>query len=159
MDAWQPFFGAQVSASAALTGLLVVAISASRDRILTSPELLWRACEALIGPLSVLTLGSAMLIPRQPAPALGAEALGVGMVCLGAPLAIRLRTLRGSALTLMRKAGRAALTGCVGAPFTVCGAFVALHAPGAIYWFACGAVLSLTAGVVASWVLLIEIAR
>src|SRR5262249_51640091 len=45
---WDSFFVAQVSASAALTGLVFVALSINLQRIMNFPQLVDRAAEALI---------------------------------------------------------------------------------------------------------------
>jgi hypothetical protein len=45
---WESFFIAQVGASAALTGLIFVALSINLDKVMQSPQLIGRAGEALM---------------------------------------------------------------------------------------------------------------
>ena len=63
---WANFFVAEVGASAALTGLVVVAISINLARILAYKTLPGLAASALILLGSVLVVTSAALIPHQP---------------------------------------------------------------------------------------------
>lgn len=63
---WANFFAAEVGAAAALTGLIIVAVSINLSRILSFPQLPARAAESflmLIGALMVASLG---LVPEQP---------------------------------------------------------------------------------------------
>ena len=75
---WVGLFGAEVAASAALTGLIFVAVSINLQRILAFPSLPRRVLKGLcmLGPvLFVSTLG---LVPGQPAFVLGLELLALG---------------------------------------------------------------------------------
>jgi hypothetical protein len=69
---WANFFVAEVGASAALTGLLVVAISINLARILAIAQLPGRAAEGLIILVGAFVLGSVALIPDQSARAFAA---------------------------------------------------------------------------------------
>src|SRR5260370_34067383 len=67
MTGWANFFLAQVGASAALTGLIFVAVSINLTKILAYPTLPGRALEALLYLLTVLVIGTLGLVPGQPA--------------------------------------------------------------------------------------------
>jgi len=63
MTGWANFFLAQVSAAAALTGLIFVAVSINLTKILAYPTLPGRALEALLYLLTVLVIGTLGLVP------------------------------------------------------------------------------------------------
>lgn len=78
---WQPFFMALAGASAALAGLVFVAMSLHPQRILSQPVLRARAFAAAFGFLIGVTWALIMLLPARTAP-LGSFlliALGVGV--------------------------------------------------------------------------------
>src|ERR1700691_4458091 len=89
---WANFFVAEVGASAALTGLLVVAISINLSRILSFAQLPGRAAEGLIMLVGVLVLSSAGLVPGQPSWLFGLEVVGIGLVSFLMPLVFQLRS-------------------------------------------------------------------
>ena len=78
MDGWENFAIAQVGASAALAGLVLVSVSVNLDRVLAEPSAPPRVAEALIALLALLVGATALLVPRQPLWLVGAELLGVG---------------------------------------------------------------------------------
>jgi hypothetical protein len=94
---WANFFVAEVGASAALTGLLVVAISINLARILAIAQLPGRAAEGLIILVGAFVLSSVALIPDQSAAAFATEVLITGLVMLLAPLSIQLRSWKARA--------------------------------------------------------------
>jgi hypothetical protein len=77
---WANFFVAEVGASAALSGLVVVAISINLARILEIASLPGRAAEALVILVGVLVITSIGLVPGQPTAVFGAETFAVGLV-------------------------------------------------------------------------------
>jgi hypothetical protein len=79
MSGWENFFIAQVSASAALTGLIFVAVSINLTRILSLPKLPNRALASLLLLLTILITSSLLLVPGQPVVVVGIEVLIVGL--------------------------------------------------------------------------------
>jgi MFS-type transporter involved in bile tolerance (Atg22 family) len=73
MREWSDFFVAEVGASAALTGLLFVAVSINLGQILKYPHLPTRALEALATLLCVLVISTFALVPEQTAFVYGLE--------------------------------------------------------------------------------------
>ena len=88
---WQNFFSAELGALAALTGLVVVAISINLSRILTVANLPSRAGEALITLVGALVVVSVALVPNQPPILLGAEFSLIGLVTFIAPASNQIR--------------------------------------------------------------------
>jgi hypothetical protein len=90
---WANFFVAEVGASAALAGLVVVAISINLSRILSFPQLPVRAAESLLMLVGALLLASLGLVPGQPLAMFGAEVLVIGLVTLLVMLYNQLRPM------------------------------------------------------------------
>src|SRR5262245_39241972 len=78
---WDSFFMAQVGASAALTGLVFVALSINLPRILEHTQLVGRAGEAVILLASPMIVGLAALVPDV-------AVRTTGVLCLIAALVI-----------------------------------------------------------------------
>ncbi len=70
---WAKFFVAEVGASAALVGLLFVAVSINLTKIIQFPTLPGRAFEALVILVLVLFVATFGLVPGQSSPVLGIE--------------------------------------------------------------------------------------
>lgn len=73
-------FVAEAGASAALAGLLFVALSINLERILKGSGLPGRAGEAIVLLLTVLVVSTFGLVPGQSPRVLGAEVLGFGLL-------------------------------------------------------------------------------
>jgi len=156
---WKDLFVAVAGASAALTGLLFVAVSINLERILKFPGLPERALETLLFLVSVLLVSIVGLIPGQSHVALGLELLVVSLVA--ATVILRLPTLRMSdeaverSWVLTRWAVRLAAT----LPFVVGAASVLVECGGGLYWVVAGVVFAIIGAVASAWVLLVEILR
>jgi hypothetical protein len=157
---WANFFVAELSALAALTGFVVVAISINLSRILSYPHLPTRAGEALIGPVGAITATSLVLIPEQPAALLGTEVIATGLLIVIAPIAFQARTwgLRKGA-TARERVMRAATNEGFNLTFAIGGALLFAGARAGLYWIAAGDILCIIAIVMSAWVLMIEILR
>ena len=157
---WQTFFAAEINATAALTGLVVVAVSVNLARIMESPLLPARAGEALIALVGALVLSSLLLIPRQLFAVQAAECAVVGLLALAAPLSFQLHAFRSDTPNSLSHPGvRALLTSLGGVPMLAAAALLAQGSTAGLYCAAAGVILSLISGVVGAWVLLVEILR
>ena len=87
MQSWHDFFIAEVGASAALAGLLFVALSINMEHILSDAALPARAAQSLAAFMLVVVLGSLALIPDQTLNRYGFESLAA----IFAALAIAVR--------------------------------------------------------------------
>jgi hypothetical protein len=157
---WQSLFVAEVGASAALAGLLFVAISINLERILQVAGLPGRAGEAIVLLVLVLVVSTLGLAPGQSPPLLGAEVLGVGLVGWLILVVIHLQAVRGrvgpSPGVLV---GRLVMAQVAVAPLLAAGVSLLLGAGGGLYWLVPGLVFCLVVAVLDAWVLLIEILR
>jgi modulator of FtsH protease len=156
---WTNFFMAEVGATAALSGLVIVAISINLSRILSFPELPGRAAEAIVALAGPLVLCSLMLIP-QPMFLLGCELLAVSLPIWLLPVMVQWRTRRNADARARANLGRRVLLSQITTlPFPIASLFIALGSQNGFYWLAAGVVLALVNGVVSTWVLLVEILR
>jgi modulator of FtsH protease len=159
-EEWKDLFVAVAGASAALLGLLFVAVSINLERILKYEGLPERALETLLLLLGVLVAAIVGLIPAQSHVALGLELL----VCSGivATIVLRLPAARTEDSGKEPGSWRASrvgirLMGTV--PLVIGGLSVLLEAGGGLYWVVAGVVLAIIGAVANAWVLLVEILR
>ncbi len=157
---WSDLFVAVAGASAALLGLLFVAVSINLERILKFEGLPERALETLLLLLLVLILSVVGLMPGQGAEAFGIEVLAIGLV-MGA-ITLRLPIVgqdeEGNE-PLQWKIDRWGVRFCCIVPVLVAGLTLLLESGGGIYWLAAGIVFGISGAVANAWVLMVEILR
>ncbi|HEX4050222.1 MAG TPA: hypothetical protein VHY19_05025 [Steroidobacteraceae bacterium] len=155
MQGWGDFFAAQVGASAALAGLLFVAVSINLEKILKYPHLPTRAFEALAALLCTLIVSTFGLVPGQSDVAFGLEAAITGLIIWSIQTVALTRTRRSGYETGVRYFFNQAPP----LPYLVGGILIALgHGKGA-YWIVPGTLLCIVSGVYYAWILLVEIQR
>ncbi len=156
---WTDFFVATAGASAALAGLLFVAVSINLDRILGEAGLPDRALETLLLLLSVVLVSIAGLIPGQSSGALGTELLFVSLTV--ALVVVRLPAIGSASFAPPRSWvwSRWSLRVAGTLPFVIGGASVLLETGGGLYGIAAGVVFAIFGAVANAWVLLVEILR
>jgi modulator of FtsH protease len=161
--AWQNYFVAQAGASAALVGLIFVAVSLNLRQILRFASLPARVAQALIILGQLLVVAMIVLIPGQDAAGLGVELIVVGSLIWAAVLALQLRSLRlmsaEPSTTTRRRVGRVGLGQIATLPTVIAGLSLVAAGGGGLLWLAAGTGLALVVGVFDAWVLLIEIMR
>jgi hypothetical protein len=155
---WENFFVAQVGASAALTGLLFVAVSINLAKILQLPSLPGRAAETLIGLFVVLGVASFGLVPHVTRRTFGIEILAVWVLACVAVGWIQIRSRRRREAvewwTIRVVASHTPLFAFLGGGISL----LAGRGEGP-YWLLAGTLLGLAASAVNAWVLLVEIQR
>ncbi|HZL19094.1 MAG TPA: hypothetical protein VFG23_15255 [Polyangia bacterium] len=155
---WENFFVAEAGASAALTGLLFVAVSINLQRILSFPQLPGRAAETLAVLASVLAVALFGLTPGQGTVAFGAELLGTALVVSALSTWVQVRGYRsGQPRSWIVSRIVAAQVPSLG--YAVAGAALLAGARGGIYALVPGTLFCFTGGIVNAWVLLVEILR
>jgi len=90
---WQGFYAAVLAASAALEGLLFVALSVNVRAILRSPTSTARAREVLGQLLALLILAVLVLIPGQDGRVVGAELIAWGAILIAVSIRNQGRTV------------------------------------------------------------------
>jgi hypothetical protein len=160
MADWSNFFVAEVGAVAALTGLIVVAVSINLTRILSFEQLPARAGESLVILISALLIAGLGLVPGQPVAAFGAETLVIGLVALTVALQNLWRSrIPVEGVTRGKIFLRAFVNALVVLPLVIGGALLLFGSMAGVYLIAVGILASLAAGVWGAWVLLVEILR
>ena len=158
-DAWHDLAVATVGATAALTGLLFVAVSINLDRILEYPSLPRRAAATLTLLLALLAAGVLVLVPGQPVPALAAELAVTGLVLTLTGVAEVGRDPRGADSRRIPRVLPAVLVLLPAAALLAAAATLLLGHGGGLYWLAGALVGGIAAACVNAWVLLVEIRR
>jgi modulator of FtsH protease len=159
-DRWTDFFVAEVGATAALVGLIIVAISINLQRILQYPQLPGRAAEMLMMLVGALLACSFALMPGQTLVQFGIEVTVIGLFMTVSPLVIQARQI-----SLMKTQPltwwlwRHLIGLCSSVPVLVGGIYLLNGAAAGTYWLAAGVLATLAATVWSAWVLLVEILR
>jgi hypothetical protein len=156
---WTDFFVAGAGASAALAGLVFVAVSINVDRILRFQGLPERALATVMLLLSVVLVSLIGLIPGQSRPAMAGELLGVGLVFAVVILGLTRRSMASRDRQRVHTFGHWLLVGLGTVPVVLGAVSLFAEAGGGLYWVAAGMVLATTGGVGNAWVLLVEILR
>jgi hypothetical protein len=155
---WSDLFVAAAGASAALAGLLFVAVSINIERILALPGVPERALQALLQLLGVVVISLVVLAPGQSNSALGAELLVVAVPLLAASILLTVRGLKGGRQG--SGAGPRMLIIAAGTvPFVIAAISLIAESGGGLYWVLAGTALALIGAVLNAWVLLVEILR
>jgi hypothetical protein len=165
---WAGFAGAQIAASAALIGLVFVAVSINLSQIVASVALRKRALETLVLLVGVLFPFTVLLTPSVGTRVLGVLLVGLALVGEAAIVYLQVGGLAERSAALRDKFGRGHLVvqwtpmvlGSAG-PVCVVVAGVTLLAGrgGGLYWLVPGVLLAYSAAFSNSWVLLVEILR
>jgi hypothetical protein len=158
MPAWDNFFVAEAGASAALTGLLFVAVSINLTRVLQFPQLPTRAAETLISLVSVLVVSTFALVPGQSMRAYGLEIGAAGLATWAVQTLAFTRTHRADRQYITLWA-RAITNQVPPLPFVIAGGLLVAGRSQGMYWIVPGILLSFAAGIFGAWVLLVEIQR
>jgi hypothetical protein len=158
---WSDFFVAEVGAAAALSGLVIVAISINLQSILTNPHVLpGRAAEALTTLVGAMLVASVGLIPGQSDKLLGAEILVFGLAVMLVSAVAQTRSLvRHKNQPIDWWLPRLVISLLTAPAIVIGGLLLILGAADGLYWVAAGLLMSLAAGVINTWILLIEILR
>jgi hypothetical protein len=159
-EQWHDLFVAVAGASAALLGLLFVAVSINIERILAFKGLPERALETMMILMSVLLASIAGLMPGQSNVALGLEILVLATILI--VVGSRLPVLTGDETgrePMHWKISRWGMRAISVVPLWLAGLFEILEVGGALYWLAAAIAFGILAAVTSAWVLLVEILR
>ena len=157
--AWKDLFVASAGASAALAGLVFVAVSINVEHILKFEGLPDRALQTVLLLLSVVLVSIIGLIPGQSRIALGAELLGEALL-FGAIIAVLLRrSLPPRSSPRHWRLSRQVVMAAGTVPLIIGGASILAHGGGGLYWTVAGMIFAIAGAVGNAWVLMVEILR
>jgi hypothetical protein len=161
VEGWGELFLAEAGASAALGGLLFVAVSINLDRIVALRSLPGAALGAIVLLVAVLMVSTFALVPEQPRWVLGGEVLAVGIIAWAILTAIWVRALRAPVPNQPRfvPVVSTVVTQAATLPIVIAGVSLLARAGGGLYWLVPGLAFSLVVAVVNAWVLLVEVVR
>jgi hypothetical protein len=155
---WTDLFVASAGASAALTGLLFVAVSVNIQDILKSKALPGRALQTLLLLLSAVIVSLVGLVPGQSATALGVELLLFSLLFGGWVLVLAGRSLE-ETREYVHPLFQFALVLPGTLPQLIGAISLIARTGGGLYWTIAGIVGALLGASVNAWVLLVEILR
>jgi hypothetical protein len=155
---WTDLFVASAGASAALTGLLFVAVSLNIKDILENEVLPARALQTLLLLLSAVVVSLVGLVPGQSAMALGVELLVFALGFGGWAIVLAVRSMEGTRQYIHPLFHFGLITPGTVPPMIGAVSLIA-HSGGGLYWTAGGIVGALLGAAVNAWVLLVEILR
>jgi hypothetical protein len=158
-DQWHDMFVAVAGASAALTGLLFVAVSINLKEILEMKGLPARAVETLSIMAGVLVMSVFVLTPGQSRQVLGAEILALGAVGGGFFIVKRLRAPRRKEDPLTWYVAPLIIMVAATVPMIGGGISLLAGAGGGLYWLVAENVLAFIGAIFNAWILLVEIHR
>jgi modulator of FtsH protease len=159
-EQWHDLFVAMAGASAALAGLLFVAVSINVDRIIRYEGLPERGLETLAMLLTALVVCVAGLMPGQSHAALGIELLLISLALLAIMAKLPIADMPDGIETPPNYVLGRQVVRLGGALVLAIGALAVLFAVlGGLYWVTAGIVLLTLGAVGNAWVLLVEILR
>jgi len=160
VEAWKDFAVMIGGASAALAGLLIVAMSINVEQILRYEYLPSRAAAALVTVLSPLIIAILLLVPDQPHAALGTELILLGLA-LGWVLLGRLARFEPGRNQSAEQwfIGTSGPMGVLTGGLVLAGVGISADAIGGLLWLAPAVIAAVLGGTTQAWVLLIEIRR
>ncbi len=158
-EAWTDFAVGVVGATAALTGLLFVAVSINLERILKFPRLPARAGSTLSLLVALLIAGTLLLTPDQSRVALGLELAALGALLVGLGLVVGRAERASGPAPLHWKLIPFVVALLPAVLLLTAGVSLTLGAGGGLYWLTAAFVAGFAGTTLNAWVLLVEIHR
>ena len=158
LEPWHDLFVAAAGASAALAGLIFVAVSINIERILALQGVANRALQALV-QLIVVVIVSLLALAPQATSTLGIELIAVGLIAVVFSFRLTPTASTAAAEEADSLRSRQILIALGTVPFVIAGLSLIAESGGGLYWVMAGIVLATIGSVTNAWVLLVEILR
>jgi hypothetical protein len=157
---WGDYFVAQVSASAALTGLIFVVLSFNFDQIVGDKVWLGRAGTGLVLLAQPTIYGLVALFPTRTSQPVAWALAATALAATAALARIVLTTTQHTPGRQPRELANRLSFILAGSLATTAGALaLAAGWPGGTFVLAAGALISLAIGLITAWILLVEVRR
>jgi hypothetical protein len=161
LESWSDFFVAAAGASAALAGLIIVAMSVSIDQLITIPGMTSRGATAIAMLMLVAVTSLVGLVPDLQALPFGLTL--VAAATFGLVLAVRSLWLLLRAGAVIHRYTAAIAKGVIGIlpflAFLLGGVLLATSTEGGLVLMVVGTFISFVLAVVDAWIMLVEIRR
>lgn len=160
LEGWTDFNVAMVGATAALAGLLIVAMSVNISTIMSSPTLPARAASSIAALVLAIAAGALGLVPGQGEVAYGIEVIVAAVIAA----AFQVHAMRVIAREDRSSSGDRFAKSVLGAvpitAFLVGGVLMVVGAGSAgLVAVALGSLFAVVAAIVMAWVMLVEVLR
>jgi modulator of FtsH protease len=158
---WGSFFVAQTGASAALIGLLFVALSINLQRIIVAAFLVDRVAETVLVIGGLLMFSIFGTVPRQSVATFGVELFAGGSVVWVVTTALMIRSLRNRPpqVPIRYAILRVVLMQAATLFTVVAGALLTTGHNAGFFWLVPATLISYIAGIGNAWALTVEILR
>ena len=158
-EAWTDLYVAVAGATAALAGLVFVAVSINIDRILSGQNLPERALETVLLLLGALLVSIAVLVPGQSVDALGVELVAIAGIFTLVIARLWSRRVPQEGEPRGWREARLGLLALGTLPQAIGGLSLIAETGGGLYWVVAGIAFAIVGAVANAWVLLVEILR
>jgi modulator of FtsH protease len=159
MESWSEFNVAIAGASAALAGLIIVALSVNIAEIIKAPTLTSRAAASIAALVLTVVATGIGLIPYQPYWVIGLELVIPVLLAAGLEAAAIARITTAPAPSGSSRFSKIIVGIVPLAGFAVGTIMLLMNLPGGFYAIAAGSLTALVAAVVYAWVALVEVLR
>jgi hypothetical protein len=157
---WQTLYTALASSTAALTGLLFIALSLNLRAIVKRPDSMALARETLGSLICLLILTILMLIPGQPRQLLGAELIVGSLITIAVGTSMQFRTLKRIAIERRLRWGLRVLLLDLGTTTTLVGGISLIAGQfGGLFWLAPTILIYTVWPLANAWLLVVQVAR
>jgi hypothetical protein len=159
LEGWSEFNVAMAGATAALAGLVIVAASVNIGEIVKTTMLTARLASGIAG-LVLAIIGSAIgLIPGIAPVAYGLAMIAFALVATVFAIDATRQIYANRHPQNRLRAGKSAVSFLAPAIYVVGGVLLVIGEPGGLVAFAIGAIAAIVAGLLISWIALVEVLR
>ncbi|GAA4379099.1 hypothetical protein [Agromyces bauzanensis] len=160
LEGWTDFNVAMVGATAALAGLLIVAMSVNISTIMTSPTLPARAASSIAALVLAIVAGALGLVPAQPEVAYGVEVLVAAALAAVFQVHAMRVIAREDRISAADRFGKSVIGVIPLAAFLIGGMLIIAGPVAAgLVAVAMGSLLAVIAAILIAWVMLVEVLR
>lgn len=160
LEGWTDFNVAMVGATAALAGLLIVAMSVNISTIMTSPTLPARAASSIAALVLAIVAGALGLVPAQSEVAYGVEVLVAAAIAAVFQVHAMRVIAHKDRISAAGRFGKSVIGVIPLAAFLVGAVLIIAGAAAAgLVAVAVGSLLAVVAAILISWVMLVEVLR